>query len=265
MFETGIKVIDLIAPFRKGGKIGVFGGAGVGKTVIIQELINNVAKEHGGHSVFAGRGRALARGERPLARDERGRRHRRRPTMVFGQMNEPPGARQRVGLTGVTMAEYFRDEGAGRAAVHRQHLPLHPGGLRGVGAARAAALGGGLPADAGDRGRPAPGADHVDEGRLDHVAPGDLRARRRLHGPGAGLGVRAPGLDDQPGARRSPSRRCSRRSTRWRRPRACSTRAWSATTTTTWPARSSACSSGTGTSRTSSRSWASTSCPRTTG
>ena len=110
VFETGLKVIDLIAPFAKGGKVGVFGGAGVGKTVIIQELIRNVAEEHGGYSVFAGVGERSREGNDLLAEmTESG--VIAKTVMAFGQMNEPPGARLRVGLTGLTFAEYFRDEG----------------------------------------------------------------------------------------------------------------------------------------------------------
>jgi F-type H+-transporting ATPase subunit beta len=110
VFETGLKVIDLIAPFAKGGKVGVFGGAGVGKTVIIQELIRNVAEEHGGYSVFAGVGERSREGN-DLLREMTESGVLAKTVMVFGQMNEPPGARLRVGLTGLTMAEYFRDEG----------------------------------------------------------------------------------------------------------------------------------------------------------
>ena len=109
-FETGIKVIDLIAPFTRGGKTGVFGGAGVGKTVIIMELIRNIAVEHEGYSVFAGVGERSREGnDLWLEMQESG--VMGSTVMVFGQMNEPPGSRLRVGLTGVTMAEYFRDEG----------------------------------------------------------------------------------------------------------------------------------------------------------
>src|SRR5580704_5121155 len=118
---TGIKVVDLLAPYAKGGKIGLFGGAGVGKTVLIQELINNVAKAHGGYSVFAGVGERTREGndlyhefiESKVNADP----HHPDPSvkskcaLVFGQMNEPPGARARVGLTGLTVAEYFRDQG----------------------------------------------------------------------------------------------------------------------------------------------------------
>ncbi|MCH8821045.1 F0F1 ATP synthase subunit beta [Patescibacteria group bacterium] len=109
ILETGIKVIDLVAPFIKGGKIGVFGGAGVGKTVIIQELINNIAKEHGGYSVFAGVGERTREGN-DLYHEMKEAGVLDKLAMVFGQMNEPPGARLRVGLTALTIAEYFRDE-----------------------------------------------------------------------------------------------------------------------------------------------------------
>merc|ERR1712054_731581 len=115
IFETGIKVIDLLAPYRRGGKIGLFGGAGVGKTVLIMELINNIAKAHGGVSVFAGVGERTREGndlyeemkesgvisEQDIEKSK--------VALVYGQMNEPPGARMRVGLTGLTIAEYFRD------------------------------------------------------------------------------------------------------------------------------------------------------------
>ena len=109
MFETGIKVIDLLEPYCKGGKTGLFGGAGVGKTVIIMELINNIAKQHGGISVFGGVGERTREGnDLWLEMKESGVIDK--TALVFGQMNEPPGARQRVGLTALTMAEYFRDE-----------------------------------------------------------------------------------------------------------------------------------------------------------
>ena len=163
IFETGIKVVDLIAPFVKGGKIGLFGGAGVGKTVIIQELIHNVAMGHGGRSVFCGVGERTREGNdlylemkesgvlpstrADLRPDERaaGRAAARRPLRPHGRRVLP------------------RRRGPGRARVHRQHLPLHAGRLGGLGAARADAERRGLPADAGDRdGRPA-GADHVDQ------------------------------------------------------------------------------------------------------
>jgi len=109
VLETGIKVIDLVAPFIKGGKIGVFGGAGVGKTVIIQELINNIAKEHGGYSVFAGVGERTREGN-DLYREMKEAGVLDKLAMVFGQMNEPPGARFRVALAALSIAEYFRDE-----------------------------------------------------------------------------------------------------------------------------------------------------------
>jgi F-type H+-transporting ATPase subunit beta len=115
VFETGIKVIDLLAPYKKGGKIGLFGGAGVGKTVLIQELINNVAKSHGGVSCFAGVGERTREGndlmmEMKESKLETGEPVFSKAALVFGQMNEPPGARARVALTALTVAEYFRDE-----------------------------------------------------------------------------------------------------------------------------------------------------------
>ena len=110
ILETGIKVVDLLCPYQKGGKIGLFGGAGVGKTVLIQELIRNIATEHGGYSVFTGVGERTREGN-DLYHEMMESGVIEKTTMVFGQMNEPPGARMRVGLTGLTMAEYFRDKG----------------------------------------------------------------------------------------------------------------------------------------------------------
>ncbi|WP_062308156.1 F0F1 ATP synthase subunit beta [Alicyclobacillus sendaiensis] len=108
IFETGIKVVDLLAPYVKGGKVGLFGGAGVGKTVLIQELIHNIAKEHGGYSVFAGVGERTREGN-DLYHEMKESGVLDKTCMVFGQMNEPPGARLRVALSGLTLAEYFRD------------------------------------------------------------------------------------------------------------------------------------------------------------
>ena len=115
MFETGIKVVDLLAPYRRGGKIGLFGGAGVGKTVLILELINNVAKKHGGFSVFAGVGERTREGrdlynEMSESKLSTGESVISKAALIYGQMNEPPGARARVGLSALTVAEYFRDE-----------------------------------------------------------------------------------------------------------------------------------------------------------
>jgi F-type H+-transporting ATPase subunit beta len=109
ILETGIKVIDLICPISKGGKVGMFGGAGVGKTVVIMELINNIAKQHGGYSVFAGVGERTREGN-DLYNEMTESGVMDKVSMVFGQMNEPPGNRARVGLSGLSIAEYFRDE-----------------------------------------------------------------------------------------------------------------------------------------------------------
>ena len=114
MLETGIKVVDLLAPYARGGKIGLFGGAGVGKTVLIQELINNIAKAHGGVSVFTGVGERTREGNdlyhEMIETGVINLEGESKVALVFGQMNEPPGARARVALTGLTIAEYFRDE-----------------------------------------------------------------------------------------------------------------------------------------------------------
>ncbi|MCI0831818.1 MAG: F0F1 ATP synthase subunit beta, partial [Chloroflexi bacterium] len=109
LLETGIKVLDLVSPFTKGGKVGAYGGAGTGKTVIIQELIRNIASEHGGYSVFAGVGERSREGN-DMWNEMKESGVIEKTALVFGQMNEPPGVRARVALTGVTMAEYFRDE-----------------------------------------------------------------------------------------------------------------------------------------------------------
>src|SRR4029077_14965522 len=109
VFETGIKVVDLLAPYARGGKIGLFGGAAVGKTVLIQELINNIATQHGGYSVFAGVGERTREGN-DLWHEMTESGVINKTSLVFGQMNEPPGARARVALTGLSVAEYFRDE-----------------------------------------------------------------------------------------------------------------------------------------------------------
>ena len=185
MFETGIKVIDLLEPYVQGGKIGLFGGAGVGKTVLIQEMINRVATNHGGVSVFAGVGERTREGtDLWIEMQESG--VIEKAALVYGQMDEPPGVRLRVALAALTMAEYFRD-------VKNQDVLLFVDNIfRFVQAGSEVstllgpdALGGGLPADPGRRDGPAPGADHLHPGTLDHLAAGGLRAGRRLHRPGA--------------------------------------------------------------------------------
>ena len=132
---TGIKVVDLLAPYAKGGKIGLFGGAGVGKTVLIMELINNVAKAHGGYSVFAGVGERTREGQRPLLGNDRIRRERdprttvdegSKSALVYGQMNEPPGAACPCGAVGPDRCRALPRQGPGRVVLRRQHLPLSP-------------------------------------------------------------------------------------------------------------------------------------------
>jgi F-type H+-transporting ATPase subunit beta len=132
MFETGIKVVDLLAPYAKGGKVGLFGGAGVGKTVLIQELINNLAQEHGGLSAFCGVGRALPRGQRPLAGDEGVGRHRQDDARLRPDERAPRRAHARRAVRPDDGGVLPRRRGPGRAALHRQHLPVRAGRLRGL-------------------------------------------------------------------------------------------------------------------------------------
>ena len=174
MFETGIKVIDLLEPYTKGGKTGLFGGAGVGKTVIIQELIHNIATHHGGYSVFAGVGERTREGnDLWLEMKESG--VLAKTALIFGQMNEPPGARQRVGLTALTMAEYFRDEEGKDVLLFIDNI------FRFVQAgSEVSALLGRMPVcrristDTRDRNGRTSGTYYIDEERIDNIGTGDL-------------------------------------------------------------------------------------------
>ncbi len=176
VFPTGIKVIDLLTPYVRGGKIGLFGGAGVGKTVLILEMINRVATQHGGVSVFAGVGERTREGtDLWLEMQESG--VIEKAALVYGQMDEPPGVRLRVALVGAHHGRVLPGRaGPGRAALRRQHLPLRAGWLRGVDLARPHALGRGLPTHPRGRDGRAAGAHHVDTARIDHVSSGGVRA-----------------------------------------------------------------------------------------
>ena len=203
MFETGIKVIDLLEPYTKGGKIGLFGGAGVGKTVIIQELINNVAKKHGGFSVFAGVGERTREGndlwlemQRP-ASSIPGDPSKSKAALIYGQMTEPPGARLRVGLTGLTVAEYFRDDEGQDVLLFIDNIFRFT-----QAGSEVSALLGRMPSAVGYQPNLATEMGELQERitstkqRLDHVGAGDLRSRRRSHRSRAGHRVRAPRRDD---------------------------------------------------------------------
>ena len=258
MFETGIKVIDLLAPYAKGGKVGLFGGAGVGKTVIIQELIHNLAQEHGGLSAFCGVGERSREGnDLWLEMKESGVIDK--TMLVFGQMNEPPGARMRVALSGLTMAEYFRDQEGQDVLLFIDNI------FRFVQAgSEVSALLGRMPSQVGYqptlgvRDGPAAGADHLDpQGLGDPVqaiyVPADnltdpapasafahLNATTVLSRSIAEKGI-YPAVDPLSRPRRSSRPTSSARST------------------SASPTRSSRCCSGTRSCRTSSRSSASTS------
>ena len=162
IFETGIKVVDLICPYAKGGKIGLFGGAGVGKTVLIMELINNVAKAHGGISVFTGVGERTREGN-DLYGEMKESGVLDKTALVYGQMNEPPGARMRVGLSGLTLAEYYRD-------VKYQDVLLFIDNIF-----RSAYTGYGDGCSSGE--------NYIDQARFYHIGPGSLCPCRRLDGP----------------------------------------------------------------------------------
>ena len=195
MLETGIKVVDLLAPYAKGGKVGLFGGAGVGKTVLIQELIHNIAKEHGGLSAFCGVGERSREGnDLWLEMKESGVIDK--TMLVFGQMNEPPGARMRVALSGLTMAEYFREQGGQDVLLFIDNI------FRFVQAgSEVSALLGRMPSQVGYQPTLETEMGQLQEritstrAGLGHLGPGDLRARRRPHRPGAGVGVRPPQRD----------------------------------------------------------------------
>jgi hypothetical protein len=200
MFETGIKVIDLLCPFVRGGKMGLFGGAGVGKTVVIQELIARIATKHGGYSVFAGVGERTREGNDLWLEMQRttipGTNDTvlAHTTLVFGQMNEPPGARLRVALAAMTIAENFRDSGIGDILLFIDNIFRLPGRLGSLRPAGTYPLRRRLPAHAGHGNGPAPGADRVHQDRLRHLGAGNLRAGGRPDRPGAGDDLRPPGL-----------------------------------------------------------------------
>ena len=196
IFETGIKAVDLLEPYIRGGKTGLFGGAGVGKTVLIQELINNLAQEHGGTSVFTGVGERTREGtDLYLEMSESGVIDK--TCLVYGQMNEPPGARLRIGLAGLTEAEYFRDRGQDVLLFIDNIFRFSQAG------SEVSALLGRMPsavgysAHAGYRdGRPA-GAHHFDQDRFHHLGPGRLRPRRRPDRPGSCHDLHSPRRHDR--------------------------------------------------------------------
>ena len=196
ILETGIKVVDLIAPYAKGGKIGLFGGAGVGKTVLIMELINNVAKQHGGISVFTGVGERTREGN-DLYNEMKESGVLSKTALVYGQMNEPPGARMRVALSGLTMAEYFRDREGQDVLLFIDNIFR----FTQAGSEVSALLGrmpsavGYQPTLATEMGALA-GAYYFNETRFHYVCSGCLCARGRLDRPGSGNNVCAFGCNN---------------------------------------------------------------------
>ena len=184
MFETGIKVIDLLAPLAQGGKAAMFGGAGVGKTVLVMELIHAMVEKYQGISVFAGVGERSREGHELLT-DMQGSGVLARTVLVYGQMNEPPGARWRVPLTALTIAEYFRDQKHQNVLLLMDNVfRFVQAGSRIVEPARAPAVARRLSADAGDRGGLVAGAHRLRRRCGRHRHPGRLRPGRRLHRSG---------------------------------------------------------------------------------
>ena len=266
---TGIKVVDLLTPYAKGGKIGLFGGAGVGKTVIIMELINNIAKAHGGYSVFAGVGERTREGNdlyhemiesgviNPGGEGSKA-------ALVYGQMNEPPGARARVGLSGLTVAEYFRDEEGQDVLFFVDNIFRFT-----QAGSEVSALLGRIPSAVGYQ--PTLATDLGTLGRAHHQhEKGSITSVQAIYVPADDLTDPAPATTFSISTRprccraRSPSSAFIRRSTRSIRPRACSTRGSSATSTTRSRATYSASCRPTNRCRTSSRSSAWTSCRKRT-
>ena len=251
VFETGIKVIDLIAPFTKGGKTGIFGGAGVGKTVIITELIRNIAAEHSGVSVFAGVGERTREGT-ALCGEMTASGVIDQTVMVFGQMNEPPGARLRVGLTGLTMAEYFRDEGMDVLLFIDNIFRFVQAG------SEVSALLGRMPSAVGYQPTLATEMGQLQE-RITSTKRGSITSVQAVYVPADDYTDPAPAttfahLDATISLERSIAERgiYPGRGPARRRPRAFSTRASSATSTIRSPAKCSACCSAIATCRTSS-------------
>ncbi len=197
IFETGIKAIDLIIPFLKGGKVGLFGGAGVGKTVIIQELIHNVASHHGGYSVFAGVGERVREGN-DLYHEMKDSGVLEQTALVFGQMNEVPGARARVALTGLTQAEYFRDEGGKDVLFFMDNVFrfIQAGSEVSSLLGRVPCAVGYQPTLAEEMGKLQERITSTNE-RLNHLGAGGLRAGRRPYRPGSGNDLRAPRRHDR--------------------------------------------------------------------
>ena len=197
VLETGIKVIDLLTPYAKGGKIGLFGGAGVGKTVLIQELIHNIATEHGGYSIFTGVGERSREGN-DLWTEMSESGVLNKTALVFGQMNEPPGARMRVAETGLTMAEYFRDQ------EHQNVLLFIDNIFRFVQAgSEVSALLGRMPSAVGYQPTLANEMGALQERitstkkRICYFCAGSLRSGRRPDGPGAGHNILPSGCDNR--------------------------------------------------------------------